>query len=59
MQSIGLIGEILLKNCLPSGHILLNLSLTRFILFDGVGLVLLIIGYLFIPGENQIKDQVL
>jgi hypothetical protein len=49
MQFIAVTGETILRVSLPAGHSLLNASLGRFILFDGFGLVLLIIGYLLIP----------
>lgn len=43
MQAIGLSGETVLLLALPSGHTALQASAMRFILFDGGGLVLLII----------------
>ncbi len=41
MQGIGLVGETLLLRTVPAGYALLRGSATRFILFDGVGLLLL------------------
>ena len=41
MQSIGLIGETIILLTLGQTHTILAGSLSRFILFDGVGLVLL------------------
>lgn len=52
MQSIGLVGEILLRNSIPVEHSAIDASLSRFLLFDGAGLVLLLIGFLLIPGGN-------
>ena len=43
MQAIGLSGETILLLALPSGHTALQATALRFILFDGGGLVLLII----------------
>ena len=40
-QAIGLIGESLLLFGLPAGHDVLAASVTRFIAFDGAGLVLM------------------
>jgi hypothetical protein len=42
MQFIGLVGESLILFTLPEeGHALLNTSITRFIIFDSIGLILL------------------
>lgn len=49
MQSIGLVGEFILIITLPFGYPTLSASLSRFILFDEVGLAFLLAGYLFIP----------
>lgn len=43
MQSIGLAGETLLLLSLPPDHISMHNSLTRFILFDSIGLSALIL----------------
>lgn len=43
MQAIGLAGESLLLSGLPAGHPVLQASIRQFILFDGVGLVALLI----------------
>ena len=42
MQTIGLLGEIALLLTLPQGHAALRVTATRFICFDGVGLLLLL-----------------
>ena len=47
MQLVGLVGESLILVTLPDGHALLSGSITRFIIFDGSGLILLVISYLF------------
>lgn len=46
MQAIGLAGESLLLLSLEPGHALLRASVGRFILFDGAGLLLLILAAL-------------
>lgn len=43
MQAIGVLGESALLLNLPPGHALLRQSVGRFILFDGIGLILLIL----------------
>ncbi|MGB2911428.1 MAG: hypothetical protein WBB55_12670 [Anaerolineales bacterium] len=43
MQAIGLVGETLLLLSLPVGHQALHNTIRRFILFDAVGLVLLLL----------------
>jgi len=45
MQVIGLIGESLLLMALPAGHQALRAAGLRFIAFDGVGLLILLIAY--------------
>jgi len=45
MQVIGLIGESLLLMALPAGHQALRATGLRFIAFDGVGLLILLIAY--------------
>lgn len=42
MQTIGFLGESLLLSSIDSSHGVLRGSITRFIIFDGVGLALLI-----------------
>lgn len=46
MQLIGLIGESYIYSTLPAGYETLKESILRFIIFDGVGLVLLSIAWL-------------
>lgn len=48
MQVIGLLGETILWYSIPEGHDLLTTGISRFILFDGVGFVLLIFGYILV-----------
>lgn len=43
MQAIGLFGESILIWTLPSEHLVLRSSVRRFIVFDGAGLVLLLL----------------
>lgn len=57
MQGIGLAGESLLLLSLPAGHAVLRETATRFIMFDGSGLVLLLIA-LFLSGNFRHNFQV-
>ncbi|HVP21341.1 MAG TPA: hypothetical protein VMS73_05715 [Anaerolineaceae bacterium] len=43
MQAIGVLGETVLLLTFPAGHLTLQDSITRFIVFDGSGLVLLLL----------------
>ncbi|KPL73127.1 hypothetical protein AC812_15180 [Bellilinea caldifistulae] len=43
MQLIGLVGETLLQSSLPPGEAILRATAARFILFDGIGLLLLLL----------------
>ena len=45
MQAIGVIGESILRAVLPEGHMLIAVSVARFIWFDGGGLVLLLLAW--------------
>ena len=45
MQVIGLVSESLMLAALPAGHDALRATGLRFIAFDGIGLVLLLIGH--------------
>jgi hypothetical protein len=45
MQAIGVIGETILWCQLPAGHVMLNSSVTRFILFDAGDLLLLLLSW--------------
>ena len=45
MQALGLVGESLMLLGLPAGHNVLRATGLRFVMFDGVGLVLLLIAY--------------
>jgi hypothetical protein len=53
MQLTGLIGETYIYFTLPAGYAMLESSILRFIVFDGVGLVLLVIAW--IAGKDN-KD---
>jgi len=46
MQFTGLLGESYILSTLPMEHTVLRLSILRFILFDGTGLVLLFVAWL-------------
>jgi hypothetical protein len=52
MQAIGLIGEFLLNQSIPTIHTMLQDSIQRFIIFDGIGLILLITGFWLIPEKK-------
>jgi len=54
MQSIGLIGESYILSTLTAEHILLRNSILRFIIFDGVGLLLLGVAWLLMGGKKSI-----
>jgi hypothetical protein len=45
MQTIGLVGEAVIYFSLPTIHMVLRTSILRFIAFDGLGLVLLVIAH--------------
>ena len=47
-QIIGLLGESLIASTLSSDHFMLIESITRFIIFDGVGLIVMMLGYLIL-----------
>ncbi len=51
MQAIGFVGESLLLATFPSGHVLIQATLTRFILFDGFGLLALLLAAWLIRGD--------
>ena len=58
MQSIGLLGESYIYFTLPLGENILRISVLRFILFDGAGLVILLIAFLLnctASGGKQIE----
>jgi hypothetical protein len=46
MQATGLIGEIIITETIPEIHTILLTSLQRFIVFDALGLILLVIGFI-------------
>jgi hypothetical protein len=56
MQTIGLVGESLIYNNLPTNYTILRDSILRFIVFDGAGLVALVIAaWIIIPVVNSKK----
>ena len=57
MQFIGLVGESLILVTLPDGHAMLSASITRFIIFDGSGLALLL-GAFWILNHNTAQTYV-
>jgi hypothetical protein len=52
MQLVGLIGESHILSTLSKDHIVLRNSISRFIIFDGLGLLLLILAYLVIQNKK-------
>ena len=58
MQLTGLIGESCLLLTLPVGHEILKSSILRFIIFDGVGLVLLSLAWLSIRKQENASSLV-
>ncbi len=58
-QAIGLIGEAWLLSTLPADHEALVASITRFIAFDGAGLLVMLAAYVFLatgrhtPGDRD------
>jgi uncharacterized membrane protein YjfL (UPF0719 family) len=48
MQGIGLAGETLLLRSIPGTHVSLRASILRFVIFDAVGLLLLLIALIYI-----------
>ena len=55
-QSIGVIGETMLRAFLPAGHALIHASVTRFIWFDAGGLLLLLLAWL-ITSRRKLNEQ--
>jgi hypothetical protein len=56
MQSIGLIGECYIFSTLTVEHVLLKNSILRFIIFDGSGLLLMVIAYWITKTKSPNKD---
>ena len=50
-QFIGLVGELLLSLSLPGGHAILQGSISRFALFDGLGLILMLATFIWMMIE--------
>lgn len=53
MQLIGLIGETFIYIGLPPGYLILKGSLLRFMIFDGLGLLVLLLATLIVKGNCQ------
>jgi hypothetical protein len=53
MQAIGVIGESIIKVTLPGSHQVLHSSLERFIWFDGLGVLLLLLAVWFSRSEHK------
>ncbi len=57
MQAIGLVGESLIYWSMPQSHMQARQSLSRFILFDGVGLILLLLAAWLVFNPLKPKPQ--
>lgn len=57
MQAIGLVGESFLYRSIPPEHAVLRGSVMRFIVFDGGGLVLLLLALLIVSRVALITDK--
>jgi len=58
-QLVGLIGESFILLTLPEGHAMLASGISRFIVFDAAGLVLMLIGFFLSrnPEERVTQDR--
>jgi hypothetical protein len=57
MQAIGFVGEFVLWSTLPVSQVIPRSSLFRFIVFDGAGLLVIIIGFMLLPITIDRPDQ--
>ena len=57
MQVIGVIAESLLLSTIPGDYTLLRGSITRFIIFDGAGVPILLGALVLVRRENVLKPQ--
>lgn len=55
MQVVGLAGETWIYFSIPAGHAALQASLLRFIIFDGVGVILLGLALLVAKSSNSLS----
>ncbi len=55
MQTIGLVGESIIYTTIPEIHSLVRVSITRFIAFDALGLLLLIAAAI-LTWKSQVRD---
>jgi hypothetical protein len=53
MQFTGLLGESYILSTLSAEHIILRGSISRFIAFDGIGLLLLVFAFLLIKNKSS------
>ena len=53
MQFVGLIGESYILSTLSTEHVILRNSISRFITFDGTGLLLLALAYLLVKNKGN------
>jgi hypothetical protein len=60
MQAIGLLGESFMAASLPNGYDMLLASLTRFIVFDALGLLALLMSLLLcLPERKSVSESIL
>jgi len=57
MQLTGLIGESYILSTLSTENTILKSSISRFIIFDGAGLLLLVLAFLLIKNSTPYKSQ--
>ena len=57
MQATGLAGESLMLSGLPTGHPVLEASIRQFILFDGVGLVALLVALSLVLRKKRLAPK--
>jgi hypothetical protein len=57
MQFTGLVGESYILSTLSAENAILKSSISRFIIFDGAGLLLLVLAFLLIKNSTLYKHQ--
>jgi len=56
MQLVGLVGESFILLTLPDRHPLLSSSILRFIIFDGSGLLFLVVALWLVKRDEKLKQ---
>jgi hypothetical protein len=57
MQAVGFMGETILWLNIPAGHEVLNVSILRFMVFDGLGLLALLAAFLVIIRSVRVSPS--